>query len=185
MPVHLAYLQRRLAEAGGTVEQRRLDALDDVGRDSVIVNSTGLGSCPLVPDPTLRQIRGQHVVATKPALTEFVSEDTGPSPICCASTPNGDTVREFHVDRAFGTLVWLLAIQRYVFSKQVHCGQSRVRVSGRGASGYSFPGMSKGPACPPGRSARCAFARPHWIFVQTSSAETSRGWVVLRNPVGW
>ncbi|MCT2589839.1 FAD-binding oxidoreductase [Streptomyces sp. N2-109] len=92
MPVYLDYLLRRLRAAGGTVEQRRLDGLDDAGPAAVIVNCTGLGSRTLVPDPALRPIRGQHVVVTNPGLTEFFSEDTGPSSDLLCIYPHGDTV---------------------------------------------------------------------------------------------
>ncbi|MFH8472501.1 FAD-dependent oxidoreductase [Streptomyces sp. NPDC018000] len=92
MPVYLDYLLRRLRAAGGTIEQRTLRSLDDVGSATVIVNCTGLGARALVPDPDLRPIRGQHVVVTNPGLTEFFSEDTGASPDLLCFYPHGDTV---------------------------------------------------------------------------------------------
>ena len=92
MPVYLAYLQQRLSSAGGTVEQRTLGSLAEVGPSSVIINCTGLGSRDLVPDPDLRPIRGQHVVVSNPGLTEFFSEDTGSSPDLLCFYPHGDTV---------------------------------------------------------------------------------------------
>src|SRR5690606_1722888 len=92
MPTYLDYLLRRLRDAGGVVEQRRLTSLSDVGPASVIVNCAGLGARDLVPDPDLRPIRGQHVVVTNPGLTEFFSEDTGLSPDLLCFYPHGDTV---------------------------------------------------------------------------------------------
>ncbi|CAL9567212.1 putative D-amino-acid oxidase [Streptomyces sp. enrichment culture] len=92
MPTYLAYLLRRLDVAGGTVEQRRLASLADAGPVAVIVNCTGLGAKDLLPDPGVRPIRGQHVVATNPGLTEFFSEDTGLSPNLLCFYPHGDTV---------------------------------------------------------------------------------------------
>ncbi|MFF2849685.1 FAD-dependent oxidoreductase [Streptomyces sp. NPDC058001] len=92
MPVYLDYLLRRLRDAGGAVERRRLTSLADAGPASVIVNCTGLGSRDLVPDPDLRPIRGQHVVVTNPGLTDFFSEDTGSSPDLLCIYPHGDTV---------------------------------------------------------------------------------------------
>ena len=92
MPAYLDYLQRRLRTAGGTVEQRRLASLTDVGPAPVIVNCTGLGARGLAPDTDLRPIRGQHVVVTNPGLTEFFSEDTGLSPDLLCVYPHGDTV---------------------------------------------------------------------------------------------
>ncbi|MFJ8789022.1 FAD-dependent oxidoreductase [Streptomyces sp. NPDC102462] len=92
MPAYLDYLLRRLRDAGGTVEQRQLASLTNAGPASVIVNCTGLGARGLVPDPDLRPIRGQHVVVTNPGLSEFFSEDTGPSPDLLCFYPHGDTV---------------------------------------------------------------------------------------------
>nr|WSX78552.1 FAD-binding oxidoreductase [Streptomyces sp. NBC_00899] len=92
MPVYLDYLQRRLADAGARVDQRRLRSLADAGPAAAIVNCTGMGAHDLVPDPELRPIRGQHVVVTNPGLTEFFSEDTGFSPDLLCIYPHGDTV---------------------------------------------------------------------------------------------
>lgn len=92
MPAHLDYLLRRLHVAGGTVEQRRLTSLADVGPVPAIVNCAGLGARDLVRDPELRPIRGQHVVVTNPGLTEFFSEDTGTSPDLLCFYPHGETV---------------------------------------------------------------------------------------------
>ncbi|MFI6358486.1 FAD-dependent oxidoreductase [Streptomyces sp. NPDC050743] len=92
MPTYLDYLLRRLRDAGGAVERRRLASLADAGPASVIVNCSGLGARDLVPDPELRPIRGQHVVVTNPGLTEFFSEDTGLSPDLLCFYPHGDTV---------------------------------------------------------------------------------------------
>ncbi len=58
----------------------------------MIVNCTGLGAKDLLPDPGVRPIRGQHIVATNPGLTEFFSEDTGLSPNLLCFYPHGDTV---------------------------------------------------------------------------------------------
>ncbi|MEU1489389.1 FAD-dependent oxidoreductase [Streptomyces sp. NPDC005776] len=92
MPPYLDYLLRRLRAAGGTVEQRRLTSLSDVGPAPVIVNCAGLGARDLVLDSELRPIRGQHVVVTNPGLTEFFSEDTGTSPDLLCFYPHGETV---------------------------------------------------------------------------------------------
>jgi D-amino-acid oxidase len=92
MPVYLDYLQRRLADAGARVEQRRLRSLPEASPAAAIVNCTGIGAHDLVPDPELRPIRGQHVVVTNPGLTEFFSEDTGLSPDLLCIYPHGDTV---------------------------------------------------------------------------------------------
>ncbi|GLV72985.1 FAD-dependent oxidoreductase [Streptomyces hygroscopicus] len=92
MPMYLDYLQRRLREAGGTTEQRRLSSFADAGPASAMVNCTGLGAGALIFDPGLRPIRGQHVIVANPGLTDFFSEDTGLSPDLLCIYPHGDTV---------------------------------------------------------------------------------------------
>ncbi|MGI5147235.1 FAD-dependent oxidoreductase [Plantactinospora sp. CA-294935] len=93
MPVYLGYLRRRLEAAGGNVEVRRIDSLDEAaGLASVVVNCTGLGARDLVPDPDLTPIRGQLVVVENPGITEFFSEDTGDSPSLLHFYPQGQTV---------------------------------------------------------------------------------------------
>jgi D-amino-acid oxidase len=92
MPVYLDYLQRRVADAGAKVEQRRLRSLPEAGPAAAIVNCTGIGAHSLVPDSELRPIRGQHLVVTNPGLTQFFSEDTGLSPDLLCIYPHGDTV---------------------------------------------------------------------------------------------
>lgn len=92
MPVYLEYLQHRLRNAGGTIEQRRLCSFAEAGPATAIVNCTDLGASILVPDPGLRPVRGQHLIVTNPGLSEFFSEDTGPSPDLLCIYPHGDTV---------------------------------------------------------------------------------------------
>ncbi|WP_434100693.1 FAD-dependent oxidoreductase [Streptomyces olivaceoviridis] len=75
MPVHLAWLRQRLAEAGGTVEVREVTDLAAVPAP-VVVNCTGLGARSLVPDPAVRPVRGQLVVVENPGVTSwFTSVD--------------------------------------------------------------------------------------------------------------
>jgi D-amino-acid oxidase len=93
MPRYLDYLQRRLAQAGGTIELRRIRSLNEtVDLAPVVVNCSGMGARDLVPDPDLEPIRGQLVVVENPGLTEFFSEDTGPSADLLHFSPHGDTV---------------------------------------------------------------------------------------------
>jgi D-amino-acid oxidase len=93
MPRYLDYLQRRVAIAGGTIEIRRIGSLAEAtGVAPLVVNCTGIGAHDLVPDPDLTPIRGQLVVVENPGITEFFSEDTGPSPDLLHYGPHGDTV---------------------------------------------------------------------------------------------
>jgi D-amino-acid oxidase len=92
MPVYLGYLQRRLRDAGGSVEWRRVGSLDEAQPAVAVINCSGLGARILASDPHLRPIRGEHVVVTNPGLTEFFTEDTGLSPDLLCIYPHGDTV---------------------------------------------------------------------------------------------
>jgi len=92
MPRYLDYLQRRLAEAGVTIQTHRMGSMDEArGQAPVVINCTGIGAQELVPDPELTPIRGQLVVVENPGLTEFFSEDTGLSPDLLHFSPHGDT----------------------------------------------------------------------------------------------
>jgi D-amino-acid oxidase len=93
MPVYLAYLQRRLADAGTVVEIRRVTSLaEPAAQAPVVVNCTGIGARHVVPDRDLMPLRGQLVVVENPGLTEFFVEDTGSSPYQCYIYPHGSTV---------------------------------------------------------------------------------------------
>ncbi len=93
MPRYLDYLQGRLADAGSTIQIRRIGSLHEIRHQApVVVNCTGMGAHDLVPDPELTPVRGQLVVVENPGLTEFFSEDTGPSPDLLHYSPHGNTV---------------------------------------------------------------------------------------------
>ena len=93
MPRHLDYLQRRLHDAGGTIEVHHITSLaETVDAAPLVVNCTGMGARDLVPDHELTPIRGQLVVVENPGLTEFFSEDTGLSSDLLHFSPFGNTV---------------------------------------------------------------------------------------------
>lgn len=94
MPVHLVYLMKRLAQAGGSIHQRRLTSLADSIDEhrAVIVNCTGLGARDLVPDPALYPVRGYHIVTRNPGLSEFLEADTGDDTDLLAIYPHEDHV---------------------------------------------------------------------------------------------
>ncbi|MFJ8587380.1 FAD-dependent oxidoreductase [Streptomyces sp. NPDC093595] len=72
MPVHLAWLRSRLEAAGGTVERRAVTSFAPAAaRAPVVVNCTGLGARELVPDPSLRPVRGQLVLVENPGIEEW------------------------------------------------------------------------------------------------------------------
>ncbi|MBC6461585.1 FAD-dependent oxidoreductase [Actinomadura sp. HBU206391] len=77
MPVHLRYLRDRLTAAGGGIEVRALATLAQAdGAAPTVMNCTGLGARELVPDPDVRPVQGQLVLAENPGVDEwFVAAD--------------------------------------------------------------------------------------------------------------
>ncbi|WP_425244721.1 NAD(P)/FAD-dependent oxidoreductase [Streptomyces citrinus] len=75
MPAHLAWLRGELAAAGVAVEERSVTSLRDVPAP-VVVNCAGLGARELVPDASVRPVRGQLVVVENPGVrTWFTAAD--------------------------------------------------------------------------------------------------------------
>ncbi|MFF5360554.1 FAD-dependent oxidoreductase [Streptomyces scabiei] len=72
MPVHLRWLRERFVAAGGVVEFRTVTDLAAVDAP-VVVNCTGLGARELVPDPSVRPVRGQLVVVENPGVTTWLT----------------------------------------------------------------------------------------------------------------
>ncbi|WP_063139487.1 NAD(P)/FAD-dependent oxidoreductase [Streptomyces scabiei] len=72
MPVHLRWLRERFVAAGGVVESRTVTDLAAVDAP-VVVNCTGLGARELVPDPSVRPVRGQLVVVENPGVTTWLT----------------------------------------------------------------------------------------------------------------
>lgn len=72
---YLPFLLRALERLGVSVEIAGLPDLAAAGGD-LVVNCSGLGARELVPDPSLRPIRGQIVRVANPGLTRFwVADD--------------------------------------------------------------------------------------------------------------
>lgn len=75
MPVYLDYLVRRLTAAGGQIDLEEVGSLAELAeRSPLLANCAGLGARELVPDPSVRPIRGQQVVVDNPGLEEFFIE---------------------------------------------------------------------------------------------------------------
>lgn len=75
MPAYLRYLVERFIAAGGDLELRRIETLDEAAAEAaVVVNCTGTGARDLVDDDTVRAIKGQHVVVANPGLDTFLYE---------------------------------------------------------------------------------------------------------------
>ncbi|HKN98546.1 MAG TPA: FAD-dependent oxidoreductase [Pseudonocardiaceae bacterium] len=92
MPTYLDYLVSRLLAAGGGVVPGVVRHRDDVaGLAPLVVNCTGVAARELVPDDTVRPVRGQHVVVANPGIDEFFVEDTD-DPSWVSFFPHGDRV---------------------------------------------------------------------------------------------
>ncbi|WP_432117740.1 NAD(P)/FAD-dependent oxidoreductase [Streptomyces sp. bgisy032] len=77
MPAHLPWLRERLRAAGGVVETRTVSSFAEADAP-VVVNCTGLAARELVPDPSVRPVRGQLVVVENPGIdTWLVGDDAG------------------------------------------------------------------------------------------------------------
>lgn len=69
MPRYLDYLLLRLERAGGMIELRTVDTLDEAAQGApVVVNCSGLGARVLAADQGLIPVFGQQVVLTNPGL---------------------------------------------------------------------------------------------------------------------
>ncbi|MFJ9081772.1 NAD(P)/FAD-dependent oxidoreductase [Streptomyces sp. NPDC102384] len=77
MPAHLAWLREQLGRAGITVEARTVASLDEaLDAAPTVVNCTGLAARELVPDDSVRPVRGQLVIVENPGVdTWFTTVD--------------------------------------------------------------------------------------------------------------
>lgn len=74
MPRHLAWLSAKLAAHGVVLDRRFLTAIPNEG--DVVVNCTGLGARTLVPDASVRALRGQVVVVEQFGLAEWLPDQS-------------------------------------------------------------------------------------------------------------
>lgn len=80
MPRYLDYLLHRFREAGGLVEQRAVERLDDAfAAASIVINCVGLGARALVGDTDLHPSRGQVVRIRHNGFRRVVLDDDGPN----------------------------------------------------------------------------------------------------------
>ncbi|MGW0738060.1 FAD-dependent oxidoreductase [Streptomyces sp. NPDC002851] len=93
MAVHLAWLRRRLAAAGGVVELRGVRDLAEAGAVApVVVNCSGLGARELVPDPEVFGVRGQLVLVENPGVEEWFTDAAAGADALTYFFPRGDVV---------------------------------------------------------------------------------------------
>ncbi|MFJ4814846.1 NAD(P)/FAD-dependent oxidoreductase [Streptomyces sp. NPDC088801] len=71
MPAHLRWLRERFVAAGGVIETRVVSGFAEVDAP-VVVNCTGLAARELVPDPSVRPVRGQLVVVENPGIDTWL-----------------------------------------------------------------------------------------------------------------
>ncbi|MBQ1160912.1 FAD-binding oxidoreductase [Streptomyces sp. A73] len=72
MGAYLRYLRGRFEAAGGRWEQRAARSLTEAAAAApTVVNCSGLGARQLVPDPTVRAVRGQILVVEDPGIEEW------------------------------------------------------------------------------------------------------------------
>ncbi len=71
MSTHLPWLRERLLAAGGVIETRTVSDLAEADAP-VVVNCTGLGARELVPDASLRPVRGQLVLVENPGIRTWL-----------------------------------------------------------------------------------------------------------------
>lgn len=72
MAAFLPWLRERLLKAGGVIETRAVSGFVEV-EAPVVVNCTGLGARELVPDASVRPVRGQLVVVENPGIRTWLT----------------------------------------------------------------------------------------------------------------
>ncbi|KAL6105284.1 ddo [Pungitius sinensis] len=75
---YLPWLHHRFTKAGGQVEQRKVNGLQELSNGyDVIVNCSGLGSKKLVGDNEMYPVRGQVLKVEAPWLQHFIRDGDG------------------------------------------------------------------------------------------------------------
>ncbi|XP_044023615.1 D-aspartate oxidase isoform X2 [Siniperca chuatsi] len=75
---YLLWLEKRFRKAGGQVEQRRVNSLQELSNSyDIIVNCSGLGSKTLVGDNKMYPVRGQVLKMEAPWLQHFIRDGDG------------------------------------------------------------------------------------------------------------
>ncbi|XP_046561547.1 D-amino-acid oxidase-like isoform X1 [Haliotis rubra] len=70
--LYLQWLMERFTRQGGRVQQRKVESLEEMsGQYDVVVNCTGMGSCTLMRDTSLKPVRGQVLRMQAPWVKHF------------------------------------------------------------------------------------------------------------------
>jgi D-amino-acid oxidase len=93
MGPYLHWLHRRLVDAGGVLQHRRLRRLSDATElAAVVVNATGLGARDLAGDAEVYPARGQLVLVENPGLFTSVRDEDHPAGVTYAHPRSRDVV---------------------------------------------------------------------------------------------
>lgn len=76
-PRYLEWLGKRFERAGGEIQHRDLDSLDDL--DGPVMNCAGVGAKQVATDPTVYPIRGQVIRISNPDLEFATLDDENPA----------------------------------------------------------------------------------------------------------
>ena len=88
---YLPYLMRRLHDAGGIVETRRVESFDELPGAAPVINCCGLGARMLCDDAALHPVRGQLVHVDNPGSDHVLLDEHDGGGIAYA-VPRGDHI---------------------------------------------------------------------------------------------
>ena len=152
----LDYLVQRLTAAGGQIEQDEVRVLAEVAEEApLIANCSGLGSRELVPDPSVRPVRGQHVIVDNPGLEDFFIEApfgpawtaSGPTPtMWCSAAPRSKATRTWNQTRPSPRRSCVAAPRSRLLRASVRDHQVGLRPVGR-RCGWRSNGSGQVGAC--------------------------------------
>jgi D-amino-acid oxidase len=77
-PAYLDWLTGRIAELGGSLQQERIERLDDLP-DDVIVDCAGVGAGALTGDAGIQPVRGQVAYVRSDRPLRFMVDEEGPN----------------------------------------------------------------------------------------------------------
>lgn len=93
MSRYLAYLLRRLEQAGGSLRHHRYGTLGEArGEAPVVVNCSGAAARFLADDPSIDAVRGRLVVVENPGIEHFFCDDTPGAEDLTYIYPHADVV---------------------------------------------------------------------------------------------
>lgn len=73
----LPFLYKRIREAGGCIEHRRIQSFENLYSFDLVINCTGLGAMELVKnDVDLKPVRGQVMRVKAPWITDVLIDDS-------------------------------------------------------------------------------------------------------------